>query len=86
MAIAELDPDLITKRKRMLDSVGHYSRPDIFTLTIDREAKAQVWPKAERTASSVGERDDTGKLSGTSYEGKYGFSDSAAHQEAAATV
>jgi hypothetical protein len=71
----------------MLDSVGHYSRPDIFTLTIDREAKAQVWPKAERTASSVvGGRDDTGKPSGTSYEGKYRFSDSTAHQEAEATV
>jgi aliphatic nitrilase len=45
MAIAELDPALIAKRKRMLDCVGHYSRPDIFTLLIDREARAQVRPK-----------------------------------------
>jgi hypothetical protein len=36
---------LIAKRKRMLDCVGHYSRPDIFTLLIDREARAQVRPK-----------------------------------------
>jgi nitrilase len=27
MALAELDPALIAKRKRMLDSVGHYARP-----------------------------------------------------------
>jgi aliphatic nitrilase len=86
MAIAELDPDLITKRKRMLDSVGHYARPDIFTLTIDREARTLVRPKFEGRTLAAGEGDESGKEAGTTYEGNYRFSDRAPHQETAAAV
>ena len=35
MAIADLDFSLITKRKRMMDSVGHYARPDLLQFTVN---------------------------------------------------
>ncbi|MCU0566432.1 MAG: Nit6803 family nitriliase [Oculatellaceae cyanobacterium Prado106] len=39
MAIADLDFSLITKRKRMMDSVGHYARPDLLHLHLNADAR-----------------------------------------------
>ena len=45
-AIAELDFSLITKRKRMMDSVGHYSCPDLLQLKVNKDRRS-VWYQTE---------------------------------------
>ncbi|GAN67795.1 Nit6803 family nitrilase [Acetobacter orleanensis] len=42
MVIADLDFALITKRKRMMDSVGHYARPELLSLLQDRHPARTV--------------------------------------------
>jgi nitrilase len=42
MLTAELDLDEITRGKFDFDAVGHYARPDVFTLSVDERAKAAV--------------------------------------------
>lgn len=40
--IADLDLSLINTRKVLMDAAGHYSRPELLSLRVDRSAAAQV--------------------------------------------
>jgi nitrilase len=39
---AEIDPSAVRVHRRMFDPVGHYARPDVFTLSVDARPKPAV--------------------------------------------
>ena len=63
LLIADLDMSLITKRKRMMDSVGHYARPELLSLVLDNRPTAPMraagaFPSSFLTGSPADGPDD----------------------------
>jgi aliphatic nitrilase len=52
---ADLDMGLIVKRKRMMDSVGHYARPELLKLVLDNRPTRPMQIEAAPRSSPVQE-------------------------------
>ena len=58
MAVAEIDLNAIVRQKNVLDTVGHYSRPDILRLSIDRTERRVIVENAQDFEEVVDKRQE----------------------------
>jgi nitrilase len=56
--IADLDFSLINTRKILMDSTGHYSRPELLSLMVDRTPTAHLHDRFEHALDAVPENAD----------------------------
>ena len=61
VVIADLDFTLIDKRKHLMDSSGHYGRPELLSLLIDRTSASYVHEPRERAEAVAKEGKKEGK-------------------------
>ncbi|MCP3716594.1 carbon-nitrogen hydrolase family protein [Paraburkholderia sp. CNPSo 3281] len=52
--IADLDFSLIDRRKMLMDAAGHYNRPELLSLQIDRTPTANVHERVQHAAAATG--------------------------------